>query len=371
MTKISYMLMLTAASLLSGVTVAEQNRWYSAEQVAIGKGVYAQNCAVCHGQNAESTKNWRTPDDQGQYPPPPLNGTAHTWHHSLDILQRTINEGGVKLGGSMPAFAEVLAAEEVDAVIAFVQSLWPDEIYNTWIKANPIEDSSSNPSVDGDASAVTQRLVNLLPPDTPIGNPEETPIDGIYEVNAGGQFVYTDSTGRYGLIGNLIDLDTGENLTEAKRSVARVAKLSSFPEDRKVVFPAKGEQKTYLDVFTDTTCPYCRKLHAEISQLQAAGVSVRYLPFPRGGRGSQGDRELRAVWCAADPVQGMHLAKTQSVIPENDGSCTAAEAVAAGYQLGVEVGIRGTPAIVLPDGSMIQGYRPYRELVAALGIQSN
>ena len=288
----------------------------------------------------------------------------------MDVLRRTINEGGVKLGGSMPAFAGVLKEGEIDAVLAYVVSLWPYEIYASWAKANPDDAARTSPKTpaDDDKSAITERLVNLLPPETPISNPEETPLNGIYEVNAGGQFVYIDSAGQYGLIGNLIDLDTGKNLTEAKRAVERVAKLSSFPVEDKVIFTAQGDQRAHIDVFTDITCPYCRKLHAEVPQLQAAGISVRYLPFPRGGAGSQGETELRAVWCAADPVQSMHLAKTQSVIPQNDGACAAAQAVMAGYQLGNELGIRGTPAIVLPNGTMIPGYRPHGDLMSALGL---
>lgn len=370
MNKITLVLTLTATLLFTAASVAVgQNRWYSTEQVAVGEDVYAGNCASCHGQNAESIPNWREKDDQGRYPPPPLNGTAHTWHHSLDILKRTVRDGGEKLGGWMPALKDVLKDEEIDAVIAYVQSLWPDEIYGIWARANPIGTAdAAEPTVDVEKDAIHKRLANLLPPETPIGDPEKTPLEGIYEVNAGGKFVYIDSTGRYGLIGNLIDLDTGENLTEGKRAVERAARVSAFPKENKIIFTAQGEQKAHIDVFTDTTCPYCRKLHAEVPQLQAAGISVRYLPFPRGGAGSRGDGELRAVWCAADPVQGMHLAKTQSVIPQNNGSCAAGEAVAAGYQLGNEIGIRGTPAIILPDGTMIPGYRPHAELIAALGL---
>ena len=369
MNKNTLSVMLSAVLLLPVAAVADQDRWYTAEQTAAGAPLYAKNCAGCHGQSGEATPNWRETDEQGQYPPPPLNGTAHTWHHSMDVLRRTINEGGASVGGSMPAFGGVLKSAEVDAVIAYVQSLWPDEIYQTWAKAHLTEGGSSTDALtDDQKTAITARLANMLRPETPISGPEQTPLDGIYEVNAGGQFVYLDASGRYGLVGNLIDLDTGQNLTEAKRAVERASRISSFPEEDKITFSAQGEQKAYIDVFTDTTCPYCRKLHAEVPQLQAAGISVRYLPFPRGGPGSQGDTELRAVWCAEDPVQGMHLAKTQQVIPQNDGACQTARAVMAGYQLGNELGIRGTPAIVLPDGSIIPGYRPHGDLLIALGL---
>lgn len=373
MTKIPVVLTLFSVLALLNAVVAGQDRWYTPEQAAIGKDLYAKNCAGCHGQNGEATPKWRETDDQGQYPPPPLNGTAHTWHHAMDVLRRTVNEGGGKIGGVMPAFREVLTPTDVDAVLAYVQSLWPDEIYATWAKANPGDAAGTDlvTPAEKKENPITERLAKLLPPQTSISDPEQTPLNGVFEVNAGGQFVYLDGAGRYALIGNLIDLDTGENLTEAKQAVRRAAEISAFPEANKVIFTGEGEPRAYIDVFTDTTCPYCRKLHAEIPQLQAAGISVRYLAFPRGGRGSQGDRELRAIWCAADPVQGMHMAKTQSIIPTNDGSCATANAVAAGYQLGIELGVRGTPAIVLPDGTMIQGYRPHRELIATLGLNNN
>jgi thiol:disulfide interchange protein DsbC len=363
---------LAALFLPANLVFAEQSRWYSAEQVTHGMDLFAANCAACHGQRGEATPDWRKPDDQGKYPAPPLNGTAHTWHHSMDVLRRTVKQGGGKVGGSMPAFGSVLKPEDINAVLAYVQSLWPEEIYTTWAKANP-DDAAAEllPVTSGnvDENGITGRLAKLLPPQTTISDPQATPVSGVYEVKAGSQFIYIDSTGQYGFVGNLIDLATGESLTEAKRTIERAAEIASFPIDDKIVFAANGEQRAYIDVFTDTTCPYCRKLHAEVPQLQAAGITVRYLAFPRGGQNSQGDRELRAVWCAADPVQGMHLAKTQTVIPDNDGNCEAASAVTAGYQLGVALGVRGTPAIVLPDGTMIPGYRPHGELLATLGVE--
>ena len=323
--------LLASLFLLPATAGAAQDRWYTEEQAAAGKKLYASNCANCHGKNGEATENWRETNEQGKYPPPPLNGTAHTWHHSLEVLRRTVREGGGKIGGSMPAFANVLSQDSIDEVLAYVQSLWPEEIYSTWAKANPVETAAAGAGQPAESAAgqTTKYLSKLLPPGTRIDAPEETPLAGIYEVNANGRFVYIDSSGQFAMTGDLINLATGENLTENKRALVRKRKVSGFPVDDKVVFAADGEERAYIDVFTDTTCPYCRKLHAEVPQLQAAGVTVRYLPFPRGGRGSQGDRELRAIWCDDDPVMSMHLAKTQSGIPDNDGSCDAADAVDA------------------------------------------
>lgn len=124
------------------VPVSKHNdgRWYSQAQVAQGQSLFAQNCARCHGDNAEGlAADWRKPTAEGFYPPPPLNGTAHAWHHKMSALKFTIREGGVKLGGQMPGFGDTLGEQEQEAIIAFIQSFWTDEIYNAWIDRGGLE----------------------------------------------------------------------------------------------------------------------------------------------------------------------------------------------------------------------------------------
>ena len=115
---------------------AAADRWFNQNVVDFGAPLYQQNCAVCHGINAEGTKEWKKPDASGNYPPPPLDGTAHAWHHSIPQLARSIKEGGVKLGGVMPAFGDKLSEQEILAVIAYFQSKWPDEVYKVWHDRN-------------------------------------------------------------------------------------------------------------------------------------------------------------------------------------------------------------------------------------------
>lgn len=117
------------------------DRWYFAEQAERGQAVFAANCAVCHGNNAEATPHWKTPNDSGHYPPPPLNGSAHAWHHPLSILGRTIYFGGAPVGGQMPAFKDKLTESDIIDVIAHFQSYWSDDIYDRWLQ---IENSSRN-----------------------------------------------------------------------------------------------------------------------------------------------------------------------------------------------------------------------------------
>jgi mono/diheme cytochrome c family protein len=109
-------------------------RWYTQSQVNSGRVVFEKNCAECHGKYAQGTFNWKQTLPDGSYPPPPLNGSAHTWHHPLSVLKRTINNGSLPLGGKMPPFKDKLSEQEKDAVISFFQSHWSQEIYEAWVK---------------------------------------------------------------------------------------------------------------------------------------------------------------------------------------------------------------------------------------------
>ena len=122
----------------SGDAASEQidvERWNSAEQVVLGREVFTQNCAVCHGPQAQGTVgDWREKLDDGSFPPPPLNGSAHAWHHPQEMLLQVINYGGKAMGGEMPEFIDILEEDEKLAAVAYFQSFWSDDIYQQWMK---------------------------------------------------------------------------------------------------------------------------------------------------------------------------------------------------------------------------------------------
>lgn len=101
-------------------------------RLAWGRQLYRQHCAVCHRENAEGDPNWRRRDADGMWPPPALNGTAHAWHHPLDDLRRMIREGSPPGQGRMPAWKGKLSDAQIDVIILWLQSLWPDEVYVAW-----------------------------------------------------------------------------------------------------------------------------------------------------------------------------------------------------------------------------------------------
>ena len=114
--------------LLGGCNPEEKNK-NSGSMVLLGENIYNKNCLSCHGPKGQGlAKDWKVKDENGNYPAPPLNGTAHTWHHSPEQLLYTINKGGVEMGGQMPAFEKRLTEEEKKALIEYMYSLWPKEI---------------------------------------------------------------------------------------------------------------------------------------------------------------------------------------------------------------------------------------------------
>lgn len=122
-------------------TIPNNNRWYTQEQVILGKKIFAQNCSSCHGFNAEKTIVWKKMLADGSYPPPPLNDKAHAWHHTYQQMSRIINDGGAYYGGNMPGFKTTLSQKEIDKTISYFQSFWSDEIYKTWVNNGALKNN--------------------------------------------------------------------------------------------------------------------------------------------------------------------------------------------------------------------------------------
>ena len=196
-----------------------------------------------------------------------------------------------------------------------------------------------------------------------------SPAPGIVEVQViNGPLLYaTEDGGYFFLNGDLhqVSVSGAVNLTEERRSLARKEQLAAVSLEDMVVFSPKGETRDYVSVFTDVTCFYCQKLHREVDQLNAKGVEVCYLAFPRGGINSDGAKKLATAWCADDQQTTLTELKAGMDLPVND---CADSPIAAQYQLGQEMGVSGTPAIITSSGMMIPGYRPAADLIVVLGL---
>ena len=185
-----------------------------------------------------------------------------------------------------------------------------------------------------------------------------SPVPGVYEVPMGADTAYVSADGRYIFAGDLFEIDTRTNLTEANRSAGRTKLLAKIDERDTIVFGPASAKHT-ITVFTDVECGYCRKLHSEIDQLNKLGVRVRYLAYPRSGPGTADWQKMEQVWCSADRKAAITKAKLdQDVKAPNCG----ATPVAKQFKLGEDLGVRGTPAIFTTAGDYIGGYLPPTEM---------
>lgn len=215
-------------------------------------------------------------------------------------------------------------------------------------------------AAEGVDATVTARLAKMLP-EYPIEGVEKTPVPGVYEVTLGAQVVYVSADGRYMMQGRLIDLDTREDLTESRRSAARKGVMAKVTDEQTVVFAPEKYTHT-VSVFTDIDCGYCRKLHKEIEDYEKEGIRVRYLFYPRAGEKSASYDKAVSVWCADDRNQAMTDAKFGKDVAQK----TCDNPVKAHMALGEQLGVRGTPALVLDNGEMVPGYVPAKRLAAML-----
>lgn len=187
-----------------------------------------------------------------------------------------------------------------------------------------------------------------------------TPLAGIYEVMSAGQIMYMDKNARYIIDGDMFDMQTRQNLTEETRGGIRLTALNDLGEKNMLVYTPKGDVKHTITVFTDIYCPYCRKLHDEMDQYMNNGIKVRYIFVPFKGKRSV-DTSV-SVWCAKDRNKAMDKAKSGEEVEAK--KCD--NPIAQHQNLAQQIGIRGTPAIMMTSGQLMPGYVPAAKLIEQL-----
>lgn len=115
--------------------VAALDRKLDAAQIARGSAIFEKNCAECHGANGKGQPgDWRIRDADGKYPPPPLDDSAHAWHHPTTVLMEAIRDGSPGGEGNMPAWKGKLSEQEMQDTVVYIKSLWTDPVYRLWLK---------------------------------------------------------------------------------------------------------------------------------------------------------------------------------------------------------------------------------------------
>ena len=184
---------------------------------------------------------------------------------------------------------------------------------------------------------------------------------GMYAIEiSGGRTIYGMEDGIHFFTGNLFRLDGDiTNLSELRQNTKRKQLMNAISDKDTISFGGdRGGSLETINVFTDVDCGYCRKLHSEIAEINALGIKVRYLAYPRGGIGSEGYEKLVTAWCAKDPQATLTNLKSGRTMEMSNCESPVKDQ----YFLGQQIGISGTPAIITSDGRLFPGYLPAGEL---------
>ena len=241
-----------------------------------------------------------------------------------------------------------------------------DATSNTSIVNNTdAKTSTSNVSADSDAAVVKALQANLNTSgiEENIISAVPTDMDGIYWVTAEGlPSFFTDKSGKHIIQGQIISVGEALPVDISAALVASTAQEALKAVDKKdmVIYPAIGETKSVVYAFTDADCGYCRKLHEEMDDINARGIEVRYLAWPRS---QESVPKMEAIWCSQDRKAAMNQGKMGADVQAP--SCTSP--VQEHMALGAKLGVRGTPAVFTETGQQVGGYLPAAELAQAVG----
>jgi len=203
----------------------------------------------------------------------------------------------------------------------------------------------------------------------------ETPLKDIYSIDLGDKFAYVTKDGNYLLTGDLVDLTAGVNLSQLELGKKRVEQIKAIPDSNFIVFPAKGETKHAVTIFTDIDCTWCRRLHQEIDDYNSRGIEVRYLLRPRSGPQSKSWQKADSVFCSKDQNKTLTAAKQgQEVKAVNllkNQKCADDTPTMDNVILSQAMGFNGTPVLLSEDGMYMGGYVPPEELSEKLDAVKN
>jgi thiol:disulfide interchange protein DsbC len=189
----------------------------------------------------------------------------------------------------------------------------------------------------------------------------DSPVPGLKQVFTDRGLFYVSDNGEFFLQARVYNIKAGvEDETENALKGVRLEGVKRF-KDSAIEFTA-ADEKYVITVFTDATCGYCRKLHNEMPQLNDLGITVRYLAWPRAGINSKVYNDAVSIWCSQDPQQAITDAKAGK--PVNNAKCE--NQVAEQFKFGQQIGVSGTPNIIMPDGSVVPGYQPAEALASLL-----
>jgi thiol:disulfide interchange protein DsbC len=263
-----------------------------------------------------------------------------------------------------------VAKEEVAETSQPETSLGEDNV----VAKTPEPITSISEEITKPADAIEQSVLSMLKtarPDIQFTFLGESPMPGVYEVQVtNGPVLFVHEQGEYLFEGGLLKVSESGivDTMEERKAIKRRDVFAARSTDDMIIFKPEGESKAIMNVFTDVDCGYCRKFHQEVPELNAMGIEVRYLAFPRAGIPSSSYNKIAKAWCAEDQQDALTKVKSGRSV---DVEVCEDNPVAEQYAFGTQLGVTGTPAIILMDGTLIPGYQPAKKFAEVLGLTIN
>ena len=189
--------------------------------------------------------------------------------------------------------------------------------------------------------------------------------DNFHEIIINKQIYYATNDGKYLIVGNVINLNTKESITENTKMNQRLSIIDSIDMKNFMIFKPKKTDHI-LTIFTDTSCPYCQKLHNEIPDLLENNIEIRYVLFSRNGNDVDAYQQLVSAWCSADKVDALEDLFAGDIL---DDISNCENPIARNFDYAGSLSVEGTPTIFLEDGRIIPGYQNYENILAFINKQ--
>ncbi len=204
-----------------------------------------------------------------------------------------------------------------------------------------------------------KKIVSDAYPEVSISNIKK--IDSnFHEVIINNQIYYATNDGKYLIIGNVINLSTRESITENTKMKQRLSIIESIENENFLIYkPVQTDH--ILTIFTDTSCPYCQKLHNEIPKLLENNIQIRYVLFSRNGNEADVYDQLVSAWCSEDKLESFENLFSGDIISDSTG---CSNPIDNNFEYATLLSVEGTPTIFLEDGRVIPGYQNYKNIIA-------
>jgi thiol:disulfide interchange protein DsbC len=175
-----------------------------------------------------------------------------------------------------------------------------------------------------------------------------SPVSGLYEVLVGNEIFYTDTSGKYLIQGEIIELASGKNLTELRQADLNRIKWADLSQAN-AIKTVRGNGSRQLAVFSDPNCGYCKRLEKSLQQLDNVTVYTYLIPI----LSPDSAQKSKQIWCSSDPYKTYIDWMINGISPSGKSDCTTP--LDKNMAFAKTYGITGTPTLFFTDGSRFPG----------------